>query len=164
MGALATGYFVLGDYMLGDHRAVSGGWEGSARTDLDLGNGCVVEGRTFGGVDSVVLSVSVLRYDEPPETEITRITIGWQFLPDLGEPCYEPAAAGIICSVSGAMHGGERGEWGVGPAWGIGVGFFRRRWELYSMATGILWLGEDADDDFTAGAEGALKLVAGARF
>ena len=54
-------------------------------------------------------------------------------------------------------------HWGFGPAWGAGIGIFRRRCELYAMAQALLWLGEDGDD-FNAAGEGAVKVVLGARF
>ena len=132
----------------------AGGWDAVARDDGQSGDGGVL---AFGFTDEVQLmevSLSVLSLDDATETEITR----------LQEALIEKDGRGLALTCSLLWHVGTSGEWGLGMGFGYGAGAFREKMFWYVMPQVRGWLGEDDNDDFAAGAEAALRAVAGVRF
>ena len=74
-----------------------------------------------------------------------------------------PPPSSVVVDLSWAGHVDDHDGWGAGPRFGCGVGVYRERFEAYVLPAAYVRLG-GKDDDFDAGVEGEVRLVAGVRF
>ncbi|MHC4251752.1 MAG: hypothetical protein ACYS9X_21740 [Planctomycetota bacterium] len=157
-GAAALSAVLSGCLVLPDRRpaGLGAGWLGAARTELGAGSGWVVDvSFPDPSGDMFAAAIGATRHDEDGlRTTVWRGSYGLRItLP----PSF------VIYDLSWAGHVDDRNGWGAGLRYGCGIGVFRERFEAYVLPAAYVWLG-GKDDEFDAGVEGDIRLVAGVRF